>query len=158
MNTDALIRDNRRTVLVVDDEPVNRELLGFILEARYDVLYAGNGREALEVIRSRPGRISMIMLDIKMPVMNGIEFLRAADGDEAVGRIPVIVLTSDKDAELESLRLGAMDFITKPFEMPEIILARVRRIIEFVEDRQIIRDVERDALTNLYTLGFFHEY
>ena len=158
MNTDALIRSTRRTVLIVEDEAVNRELLGYILGESYDVLTAVDGVDALEVLAGHPGEIAMILLDILMPRMNGIEFLKHRQGDETLGRIPVIVLTSDKDAELETLKLGALDFITKPYDMPEIILARVRRIIEFVEDRQIIQDVERDELTGLYTRGFFFEY
>ena len=158
MITDAMIRANRRTVLIVDDEAINRELLGYILREDYDVLYAGDGVEALALLRECAERISMILLDINMPVMDGIEMLKALNDDETLSRIPVIVLTSDKGAELETLSLGALDFIKKPYEMPEIILARVRRIIEFVEDRQIIQDVEHDPLTGLYTRNFFQEY
>lgn len=158
MNTDVLIRSTRRTVLIVEDEAVNRELLGFILKESYDVLYAENGQQAIDVIRGYSGRISMVLLDIMMPVMDGIEYLKIRAQDELLSSIPVIVLTADKDSELETLRLGALDFIMKPYDMPEIILARVRRIIEFVEDRQIIRDVEHDDLTGLYNRHFFHEY
>ena len=158
MNTDALLRSSRRTVLIVEDEAVNRELLGFILRDTYDVLAARDGVEAMEVLRANPGRVSMILLDILMPRMDGIEFLKRRALDETLSRIPVIVLTTDKGAELETLELGALDFIAKPYDMPEIILARVARIIEFVEDRQIIQDVERDELTGLYTRGFFFEY
>ena len=158
MNTDVLIRGARRTVLIVEDEAVNRDLLSFILRDTYDVLTACDGAEAMEILRARPGRIAMILLDILMPRMDGIEFLKRRAADEALSRVPVIVLTSDKDAELQTLKLGALDFITKPYDMPEIILARVQRIIEFVEDRQIIQDVERDELTGLYTRGFFFEY
>ncbi len=158
MNTDALIRSSRRTVLVVEDEQINRELLGFILSASYEVLYAENGAQALEILRASAAQISMVLLDINMPVMNGIELLKILGKDEHLSQVPVIVLTSDKDAEVETLRLGALDFIMKPYDMPEIILARVQRLIEFVEDRQIISDVERDELTQLYTRGFFFEY
>ncbi|MBQ9263963.1 MAG: EAL domain-containing protein [Clostridia bacterium] len=158
MNTDKLIRSSCRTVLIVEDEAINREILSMILREEYDVLCAENGSQALEVIREQRERLSMILLDINMPVMSGIELLKILGSDETLPNIPVIVLTSDKNAELESLQLGALDFIMKPYDMPQIILARVRRIIEFVEDKQIIRDVEHDDLTNLYTRGFFHEY
>ena len=158
VNTDRLIRSQRRRVLIVEDEAVNRELLGFILQDSYDILYAENGRDALAIMREQKDRLSMVLLDINMPVMNGIELLQVLREDKPLRKIPVIVLTSDKDAELEAFRLGALDFIMKPYDMPEIILARVKRIIEFVEDREIIKDVERDDLTDLYTRGFFHEY
>ena len=100
----------------------------------------------------------MILLDILMPVMDGITFLRLAAEDERIRSIPIIVLTSDNEMELEAFQLGAMDFIKKPYDMPDIILARVRRIIEFVEDREIIKDVEHDPLTRLYNRSFFFEY
>ena len=158
MNTDTLIRSQRRQVLIVEDEAINRELLGFILQDSYDILYAENGLEALQIMRERETRLSMVLLDINMPVMNGIELLEVLKGEKALRQIPVIVLTSDKDAELEAFRLGALDFIMKPYDMPEIILARVKRIIEFIEDREIISDVERDDLTDLYTKDFFFEY
>ncbi len=158
MELPASFRSDRRTVLIVEDEVVNRELLEFLFETRYNVLCAGDGVEALEILQAHPGLISVVLLDINMPRMNGIELLRIMREDEKMLQIPVIVLTSDKHSELETLRIGALDFIKKPYDMPEIILARVQRIIEFVEDKRIIRDVELDPLTGLYTAAFFNEY
>lgn len=158
MNTEALIRSSRRTVLVVEDEAVNREMLGFILQDQYEVLFAGNGREALERLRAFDGTVAMILLDINMPVMSGYELMDALRADAALSSIPVIVLTSDREAEVEALSRGAMDFIPKPYDMPQVILARVRRIIEFTEDRRLIKDIEHDELTGLYSRNFFHEY
>ena len=158
MNTEALIRSSRRTVLVVEDEVINREMLGFILQDQYDVLFAGNGQEALEQLRAFDGTVAMILLDINMPVMNGYELMDALRADMRLSSIPVIVLTSDRDAGLTALSHGAMDFIPKPYDMPEVILARVRRIIEFTEDRRLIKDIEHDELTGLYSRNFFHEY
>ena len=98
MNTDQLIRSNRRLVLIVEDEAVNREILSMILSPQYDVLCAENGRDALAVIREKKDRLSMILLDINMPVMNGTELLKILSADEELRAIPVIVLTSDKNA------------------------------------------------------------
>lgn len=158
MNTEALIRSSRRTVLVVEDEAVNREMLGFILQDQYEVLFAGNGKEALEQLRAFEGTVAMVLLDINMPVMNGYELMEALRADAALNSIPIIVLTSDRDAEVKALSHGAMDFIPKPYDMPQVILARVRRIIEFTEDRRLIKDIEHDELTGLYSRNFFHEY
>ncbi len=158
MDKDVLLRNNRRTVLIVEDEAVNREMLGLIVESSYNVIYAEDGVEALDILRERFSIISMVLLDINMPRMNGIELLKIIREDENLRRIPVIVLTSDKSSELETLRIGALDFITKPYDMPEIIMARVNRIIEFAEDKRIIQNVERDSLTDLYTKNFFFEY
>ena len=73
MNTDVLIHSSRHTILVVEDELINRELLKNILESNYNVLTAENGRIALDMLRGSTARVSMILLDINMPVMNGFE-------------------------------------------------------------------------------------
>ena len=148
----------RRQVLVVEDQELNRDILGMILEDHYDVLYAENGAEALDIIREHPDSLSLVLLDLMMPVMDGFEVLARMRADEQLRRIPVIVLTAEKDAELRALQLGAADFITKPFDIHEIILARVARIIELSEGRRLIRAAERDPLTGLYNWGFFFEY
>ena len=93
-----------------------------------------------------------------MPVMDGFELLKIMVEDAELKSIAGIVLTSEKEAEVDSLRAGAFDFITKPYDMPEVILARVRRIIELSEDRLIIAATERDHLTGLYTKEFFYQY
>ena len=148
----------RRTVLVVDDEQINRELLGTLLEDDYRVLYASNGQEALALAKKRAEDISLILLDLIMPVMSGMVVLRLLKESPELARIPVIVVTSDHDAEVASLELGAFDFIPKPYPMRSVILARVRRIIELSEDRQIIRSTERDPLTGLFNREYFYNY
>lgn len=148
----------KRTVLVVDDELINRELLGAILSRTYDVIYAENGRKAIDIVRKIPGRISLVLLDLLMPEVNGYEVLKAMQADPKLRKIPVIVLTSEKDAEVESLQLGAADFIPKPYNMPEVIMARVQRSIELAEDSDIILATETDRLTGLYNKEFFFQY
>ncbi len=145
-------------VLVVDDQEINRDALGAILEDDYEVLYACDGKEALEVIRANLKDLSVVMLDLMMPVMDGFQVLDHMRNDERMKNIPVIVLTADKDAELEALQMGAADFITKPFDVCEVILARVGRIIELCEGRQLISAAEQDPLTGLYARNFFFEY
>ena len=93
-----------------------------------------------------------------MPVMDGFEVIERCQADEALKRIPIIVLTSEKSAEVRSIRMGAADFITKPYDMPEIILARCERIIELSEDKSIIRSTERDKVSGLYTRSYFFVY
>ena len=152
-----LLRKPRR-VLVVDDQEINRDVLGMILEDKYDVIYAENGIEAIDVIKENPEELSLVMLDLLMPVMDGFEVLETMRSDEEMKKIPVIVLTAEKSAELKALQMGAADFITKPFDMHEVILARVGRIIELSEGRQLISSAEHDKLTMLYTRSFFLEY
>ena len=145
-------------VLVVDDQEINRDVLGMILEDDYEIIYACNGREALEKIRAYRDRLSVVLLDLIMPEMDGFEVLGRVRADEFLCRIPVIVLTAERSAELKALQMGAADFITKPFDMHEVILARVGRIIELSEGRQLISAAEHDALTQLYSRSFFIEY
>ena len=148
----------RHLVLVVEDQEINRDVLEMILEDDYDVITAENGAEGMKLIRENKKRLSIILLDLMMPVMNGFEVLECLREDPELGRIPVIVLTAEKEAELKALHLGASDFVTKPFDVHEIILARVARMIELSEGRQLIDAAEKDSLTNLYTKGFFYEY
>ena len=148
----------RPLILVVDDQEINRDALEVILEEDYDLLYAENGQEAMELTRTHADSLSLVLLDLMMPVMNGYEVLEAVRADEQLKKIPVIVLTADKDAELRALQMGAADFITKPFDVPEVIQARVSRIIELSEGRHLISAAERDRLTGLYDRNFYIEY
>ena len=145
-------------ILVVDDQEINRDLLCDILEENYELIYAENGKEALEQMQANIDELSIVLLDLRMPVMNGMEVLEIVRNDEQLRRIPIIVLTADKNAELQALQMGASDFITKPFDMREVIQARVSRIIELSEGRQLISAAEHDELTMLYNRNFFLEY
>ena len=145
-------------VLIVDDQEINRDVLGMILEDDYDILYASNGREALQMIEEYRDSLSVVLLDLIMPEMDGFKVLDCVRNDELLKAIPIIVLTAERNAELKALEMGAADFITKPFDMHEVILARVGRIIELSEGRQLIQAAEFDSLTKLYSRNFFFEY
>ena len=145
-------------VLIVDDQEINRDVLGMILEDSYEIIYASNGREAIEMIEQYKDRLSIVLLDLIMPEMDGFAVLTRVRNDEFLKSIPIIVLTAERNAELRALQMGAADFITKPFDMHEVILARVSRIIELSEGRQLISAAEHDPLTMLYSKNFFLEY
>ena len=148
----------KRHVLVVDDELINREILGNLLKADYEVHFAEDGQQALDILRARDHIYSLVLLDLLMPVMDGFQLLSILKEDDRLRSVPVIVMTSEKDAEVRSIKKGASDFITKPYDMPEVILARCERIIELQEDKSIIHAAEKDHLTGLYTRDFFTEY
>ena len=150
--------DGRRLVLVVEDEAVNRAILGMILEKDYEVLFAENGEEALSVIDGKKGLLSLVILDLIMPVMPGFEVLRRIKADPDTRDLPVIVASGDQSQEIDCLNAGAGDFIQKPYPEPGVILARVHRTIELFEGRQIIQSTERDPLTGLYNREFFFNY
>ena len=151
-------RGVRRPVLVVDDEFINREMLGNMLADDYDVIYAENGKEALDIVRENADTLSIILLDVIMPVMDGFETLQILKQDEKLKRIPVIVLTSERSYEVRCLQLGASDFIKKPYDLPEVVQARVNRTIELSEATYIIKTTEHDTLTDLYNLEYFYQY
>ena len=82
-----------------------RELLRSVLEEDYELIFAENGQEALDAIRANRDDLSLVLLDLLMPVMSGKDALRAMKADPEIASIPVIVLTSDQNAEIESLTL-----------------------------------------------------
>ena len=147
-----------RKMLIVDDEFIEREMLGHMLDDMYEVAYAENGAEAADIIRREKNTLSLVILDLHMPVLDGYSLLEIMRSDTDLRRIPAIVLTSEKDAEVRSLHLGAADFITKPYEVPDVVRARVRHAIELAEDTIIIHETQRDELTGLFNKQFFFEY
>ena len=147
----------KKTVLVVDDEEINVEIMSAILEGTFNVLTANDGKEALDILLKGENKIDLVLLDVFMP-MDGREVLKVRKENQALRRIPFIVCTSDRNIEEECFHLGVNDFIKKPYENPDIIVARVRRMIELYEDRSILKEVEREKLTNLYNVEFFKKY
>ena len=145
----------KRRVLIVDDEEINRLILQNILEPDYEVVLASNGKEALDVVKEEGNRFSLILLDLLMPVMDGYEFFDNLKKDEKYSQIPVIVLTSEKEEELKSLSIGVADFIPKPYDVPEVIKARIGRIIQLYEDHDIITATQFDTLTGLFNKEYF---
>ena len=128
------LTSERRKVLIVEDEMVNRELLKLVLKDDYDLIFVETGEEATDVINEQIGDLSMVLLDLNLPDMSGIDILKNMQGDDKLRAIPVIVLTADRDAEVSSLDVGAADFISKPYPRPEVIKARVRKSIETPKD------------------------
>jgi len=105
-------------VLVVDDDMINRMLLKALLKKNPKVgtiVEAENGSDALEKTKSR-GDIDLILLDVMMPVLNGIEFLKIFRSDMSTAHIPVIVLSTDDSRKTEVFDNGANDFMRKPIK------------------------------------------
>lgn len=106
-------------VLVIDDEPIVLETFKVIFDNHFKVLTAASGRQALDIITK--ASVNLIFLDINIPDMNGIEVLYKIK--EYNKNIPVIVVTAteDVDIQLEAKRLGIDDYISKPFDVEEVI-------------------------------------
>jgi two-component system, sensor histidine kinase and response regulator len=131
------------TILVVDDQPINVQLLKRKLEREgLRVTTAYNGVEALELVRqSKP---ELILLDVMMPDMDGIEVCQRLQANEETRGIPVIFITAraTKESKLEGLGVGAVDYITKPIDLDET-LARVQTQLRFVAINRQLVDLTR---------------
>ncbi|OGV35391.1 MAG: hypothetical protein A2020_06570 [Lentisphaerae bacterium GWF2_45_14] len=126
-------------VMIVDDVPKNIQILGNILRENIqcDFSFAQDGRQALDIIsRSAP---DLILLDITMPVMDGLEVCRALKKNPETADIPIIFITARVDSEdvIKGFEAGAVDYITKPFNSPEL-LARVKTQLAIREQNAII--------------------
>lgn len=121
----------RDTVLIVDDVEINRALLGEILKEDYDILEASNGEEAISIIETNLDEISIMLLDIVMPGMDGFDVLRAMQYKGWINKIPVLIISGERSYESEriALQFGASDFIRKPFDRVLVTL-RVGNIVE----------------------------
>ncbi len=149
---------SQKQILIVEDNEINRMLLREILSADYQVMEAENGLEALSVLKEHGDVISLILLDITMPVMDGYTFLSIMKEDPVFSSIPVIVTTqSDSESdEVAALSHGASDFVAKPYK-PQIILHRVASIINLRENAAMVNQLKYDRLTGLYSKEFFFQ-
>lgn len=129
-------------ILVVDDSKLNLKVAEDALKETFQVSTARSGLETLDFLKHQ--KADLILLDIEMPKMNGIETLMKIKLDDTIGNIPVIFLTSieDRDVEAKCLTLGAQDFIRKPF-YKEVMIRRIQRVLELEELRA---NLEKEVL------------
>lgn len=149
----------RKKVLIVEDNEINRDILENLLQEEYDVMKAENGQVGLEILAKHYRELSVVLLDVYMPVCNGFEFLERIQNDALLNSVPVIVTTgSDKpNDEAKCLDLGASDFVTKPYN-PKVVLGRVRSIIKLKESVATLSEVEFDDLCGGYTMQAFYHH
>jgi len=114
---------NNLTILAVDDDSINLKLLKSMLNKSglaQEVILAMNGSDAVEILKNRDD-IDLVLLDIIMPIMNGIEAIKVIRADENLTQVPIIVLTTDETKKTEALEVGANSFITKPIRGNDLI-------------------------------------
>jgi C4-dicarboxylate-specific signal transduction histidine kinase len=127
-----------KVILVVDDEPLNLKMMQALLSREgCQVLSARSGREALTLAEQRP---DLILLDIMMPELNGLDTCRLLKEKEDLRDIPIVFLSAlhDTETKTEGLRLGGVDFIAKPFQREEL-LARVRNHLTLKEQKERLK-------------------
>ena len=137
------------TILITDDGKTNLDILSGILSPFYNILVARNGRRALEL--ARENKPDLILLDVLMPEMSGFEVIAKLKESDVTSRIPVIFITglTSTDNEEKGFFLGAVDYITKPFNKA-IVKARVNTHIRIIDQMRTIEQIGLiDPLTKI---------
>ena len=119
------LESNNNTVLVIDDEATNIQVLSDFLETQsIEIMVAKNGTDGIS--RAKKGQPDLILLDIRMPGMDGYEVCHQLKSDKATSEIPIIFMTglTELDDKLKAFAVGGVDYITKPFQQSEL-LARI---------------------------------
>ncbi len=129
------------TILVVDDVDINREILCEMFH-EYNTLQAANGREAVDIIAENLDVISVVLLDIVMPVMSGVEVLEEMKRQRWIDSIPVLLITGEATTQIEreAYRLGASDIIKKPFDA-FIVKQRTMNVIELYYNKRHLEEM-----------------
>jgi signal transduction histidine kinase len=138
--------NSKKLILIVDDVPENLQVLaGYLSEMDFEVMPASNGPRALALIHNRPP--DLILLDISMPEMDGLEVCRRIKTDSQVAHIPVIFLTARTESTdiVEGFEAGAVDYITKPFKAAEL-KARVQTQLEVKASRDLLQSLNQQLL------------
>jgi signal transduction histidine kinase len=147
----------QRTVLVVeDDDEIRRFIAGFLRTDGFRVLEASNGEEG--IARAKAGYPDVVVSDVMMPVMSGVQMVQALRADPETADLPVILLTArnETDATLYGLGAGANDYVGKPFR-PRELVARVETQLRLRDAAARVAENERLATLGLLTTGFAHE-
>ncbi len=149
--------ESRHKVLIIDDEPTNIKILAEALRAEYETLFATNGERGLRLaVEQSP---DLVLLDIMMPGIDGYAVCRALKADHRIKNIPVIFITArtQLEDELHGLSLGAVDYITKPFQAP-IVKARVRTHLDLKRKYDLLESLAAlDGLTEIANRRRFDE-
>ena len=146
------------TILVVDDMTTTLLLLHDLLKDTYEVKIAKSGTKALEILES-PNDIDLILLDIEMPDMNGYDVCKRIKNNETIKNIPIIFITGRTSQEDEEygLNLGAIDYITKPFNKA-IVKLRIKNYLDLKIKNDMLEKLSMyDGLTNIRNRRFFDE-
>ncbi len=157
----------KNTILIVDDAEINRSLLIDMLSGEYEILEASNGLEALALINRHASELSVVLLDIIMPEMDGFEVLAAMNSNGWVERIPVIIISAENSSSYieHAYGLGAVEYINRPFDANTVqrrvkniaMLYSKQRTLENMVTSQIL-EREKSTLTMVAILGHIVEF
>ncbi len=140
----------KRSILIVDDMEVNREILAEAFRDKYDIIEAENGKEALAVLSDQSNDIAAVLLDMVMPEMNGMAVLQKMNENGSIVHIPVFIITAENDENMlmNAYNLGAVDIIVKPFMMT-FLRCRIENIIELFSHRNDLEKLVNEQVKKI---------
>ena len=140
----------KQKILIVDDSEMNREILTDILEDQYDIIEAENGRRAIEILTERREEISLMLLDIMMPEMDGFETLAYINKNQWNESFAVMMISADDSPEniKRAYDLGAFDYISRPFDSAIIQRRILNTMCLYVRQRHLEDMVAEQFLEN----------
>lgn len=148
LNDADVANDTRTRILVVDDNSSVAYYIGTVLSPRYDVFYAVDGQSGIE--KARQIMPDLVVTDVMMPMMDGLELCRQLRSDEMTSHIPVVVITakSGDNDRLEGLKAGADAYLTKPFNEQELLIL----VGQLLEQRRVLREIFSKQYNQLQTV------
>ena len=148
---DSEVEKKKHSVLVIEDNEELLQLMTRLLKREYNVFTAENGKEGISVLENED--IDLIVSDVMMPEMDGIEFCKYVKSNLEISHIPVILLTAKNKEEdrAEAYEVGADAFISKPFNLP-VLYARIRNLLKYKEG--VVRDFKHQLVFELKDLNY----
>lgn len=142
------LRSERERILIVDDSEMNRAILSEMLSEEYEILEASNGKECMDIISDSRQRISLMLLDLVMPIMDGFEVLAAMNRSHLIENLPVIMISSEDNDSLirRAYEQGVSDYINRPFDA-KVVYRRVFNTIKlYAKQRRLISMVTSEIM------------
>lgn len=142
--------DGKRIILIVDDVELNRAIISEVFKNEYAILEAENGAQAIELLEQHLTSVSIVLLDIIMPVMDGFEVLQIMNDRGWKSQLPVVMITTDTSEESthKGYELGASDIISKPFN-PKLVRQRVNNIVELYSHKSNLEALVHEQMSTL---------
>lgn len=147
-------------ILIVDDSEMNRSILRDILEPEYEIIEAANGLEAIEILEKNLSEISIVMLDLVMPKMDGLEVLKRMNDTNWISDIPVIMISAESDQSMidQAYDMGITDYITRPFDFKTVqrrvkntilLYTKQKKLVEIVADQIYQKEKSNSLMINI---------
>ncbi len=144
----------KRSMLIVDDMEINRVILAGIFSEEYDIIEADNGEQALAYINNERIDIAAVLLDMIMPVIDGLGVLKEMNNTGKIANIPVFIITASDSEKvlLDAYNLGAIDVISKPFNT-NFIKLRIENIVELYRHRKDLEQIINEQVKRLRSVN-----